>query len=134
MSFYVVNIEWGFLINIVVYPVAEQEVAMCSPSHVRRIVRVGVHVIVLRHLYVITFVLVATIFLIERVRSILHVSGYENLSSVSCHYDAHAAFFRFGYYVKFLMLLYVFASYFRMTAVWHEEGVVEATEYGECRL
>ncbi len=68
-----------FLVNVVVYPVIEEEVGMRAPCHYGRIVRIVVLVIVHGHVYVVALAHVALVFVAERVGRILKMAGDEEL-------------------------------------------------------
>ena len=101
---------------------------MSTPGYQRRLIRVIVIIVVLWQFHIVALAHITLILLVKGIRRILQVSGYEELSSASCHHDAHPAFWRFGNDVKSRHLLNVLTAHLGMAAVRHIEDVIETSE------
>ena len=126
---YLVDVVRGLLVNIVVYPVVEEQVGVRPPPYERWLRGVIIRIIVDRHLHVIALAYVAPVLLVESVGRILHVSCHEKLASTPRHHYAHAALFRFGYQRQLVTCGYVLTAHLGVAAVGHVEYVIEASEY-----
>lgn len=95
--FNVVDIVWGLLIYIIVYPIAKQQVGMCSPRYEWWLRGIVVGVIMLRKRYICALSPVAFKLRIKGIGRVFKVSHDEKLASATRHHHAHTAIFRLNY-------------------------------------
>ena len=123
-----VNIIRCLLIDIIIYPVAEQEIGMRSPRHPRALVGLVVKIIILGHGHVITLAHVAFILFVQCVGSIFQVPGKEKLTATACHHHAHATVWRLGNNCQICHLVYILSSDLCMPTVGHHKEIVETSK------
>ena len=91
-------------------------------------------IVVARHIDIFADILVATIFLIERVRGILQVARDEKLATTTCHDDADTTIGRLSNELQIGIGEDILAMHLSMATVRHLENIVEATEDGQLRV
>lgn len=128
MLFNVLNIIRRLLVNVVVDPVAIEEIGMGTPGDEGFLVRVVVIIIVLWQIDIITLAHVTLVLLVEGVRRILQVTGDEELTAATSHHDADTALRRLGEDIQARHLLDVLTAHLGMAALRHIEDIIEATE------
>ena len=84
--------------------------------------------------HILTDILVAFVFIVERVWRILQMSGNEELTTATGHHDADTAVLRLSNQRQFRIGEDILPPDFRMTAVGHHELIVESTEDGQLRI
>ena len=125
------QIVGGLLIDVVVEPVGEQQVAVAAPGDARGQGRVVVRVVVLGLVDGQAFLEVAAVFRVQRHGRILRVPRDEYLTPSASHHHAHAAPRAFGDESQFRVGKDVLATEFGVAAVRHVELVVETAEDGQ---
>ena len=130
----VVDVIGCFLIDVIVDPVGEKQMSVCTPGDQRWILGIIVLIVVGGQGYVRTFSSVAPIFCVECVGGVFQMTGDEEFASLAGHHHAYAAVGRFGDEVQFGMREDVFASHLCVSAVGHREDIVESAEDGQLRL
>ena len=86
---YLVDIVRCLLVDVIVNPIAIEQVGMGSPCHQWTVGWVVVSIIILGQVDIIADILVTPILFVERVRGILQMTRNEELTSASCHNDAY---------------------------------------------
>lgn len=129
--FNLVDIVWGCLIDVIVYPVLKEEVCVCAPAYERSFCHVVMMVVVQRHFNIVALAHIAFVFIVESVGIVFHMPCDEELSSLTCHNDSHTALVAFCNDAKLGVFLDIFSAHFCVTTVWHSEHIVEAAEDGQ---
>src|SRR5574344_3035802 len=129
-----INVVWSFLIDVIVYPVAIQQVSVSAPRYDWFEFWIIVTIIVDRYAHVVAHAEVATIFAVECVRRIFEMTCYIKLTSATRHDDADATLRRLSDDREVGTFVNILSSDFCMSAVRHEKDVVEAPEDRHLRL
>jgi hypothetical protein len=92
----VAQIVWRDLVDVVVEPVDEQQVAMAAPGGARFILRIALREIVMRQFRTEASFHIAEIFIRQRVSIVFRVSGYKSNTFIFAGKQVGIALFCFG--------------------------------------